>query len=101
MQDVLLRNRVRELEAKVCELEELQTASLPSSGNLQLNQQFGTLLHHGRQVLCGPDTPTHFTDFSMKIITEEIQSSAPDVYQLFVQLGNTDRNARGGESPAE
>ena len=98
VQNELLSNRVRELEAKVCELEEFQTAS---SGNLQLNQQFGTLLHHGRQVLCGPDTPTHFTDFSMKIITEEIQSSAPDVYQLFVQLGNTDRNAREGESPAE
>ena len=50
------------------------------------------------QILCGP---THFMEFSLKTVTEEIQSSAPDVYQLFVQLGNTDRNTTACEVPAE
>ena len=68
---------------------------------LQFSKQFDTLLQHGTQILCGPNTPTHFMEFSLKTVTEEIQSSAPDVYQLFVQLGSTDRNTTACEVPAE
>ena len=68
VQNELLSSRVRELEARVCELERLQEAS---GSNLQFNQQFDTLLQRGMQIVCGPDTPTHFTEFSMKILIDE------------------------------
>ena len=95
VQNELLRDRVHQLEERVRELE---TTGLPSS---QFSQQLDTLLQHGTQILCGPNTPNHFTEFSLKTVTEEIQSSAPAVYQLFVQLGNTDRNTTACEVPAE
>ena len=43
----VLRDRVRQLEARVCELE---TTCLPSGHNLQFSQQFDTLLQHGTQI---------------------------------------------------
>ena len=39
VQNELLSSRVRELEARVYELERLQEARLPSGSNLQFNQQ--------------------------------------------------------------
>ena len=49
-------------------------------------------MQHGIQILHRPDTPDHSSEFSLDVVTSERQSIAPDVYQLFVQLGNTDRN---------
>ena len=83
----LLSDRVR---AKVSEQELLQVAS--SGSNMQFDQQLDTLLQYGMQIVCSPDTRTHFTEFSIKIITDKSQLCTPDVYRLFVQQGNTDRN---------
>jgi hypothetical protein len=57
-----------------------------------LVQQMDSLLQHGDQILHGPNTLTRFPAFSLKAIAEEIEKNAPDVYQLFCQLGDTDRN---------
>ena len=50
------------------------------------------LMQHGNQILHRPDTPDHSSEFSLDVVTSELQLIAPDIYQLFVQLGNTDRN---------
>ena len=47
--------------------------------------------HYGCQIIHGPDMLDHFPEFAMDAVIGEVQSIAPDVYQLFVQLGNTCR----------
>ena len=37
----------------------------------------------------------------MDVFTSELSSIASDVYQLFVQLGNSDRNKSDDETPVE
>ena len=39
----------------------------------------------------GPDTVTHFNDFSMDHVITEFKKQAPDVWQLLNNLGNTGR----------
>ena len=58
----------------------------------RLCKEMDALMRHGIQILHRPDTPDHSFEFSLDVVTSERQSIAPDVYQLFVQLGNTDRN---------
>ena len=88
-----MHQKVHELEARIHELEKASSPSLP--------EQLDSLLHCGNQVLHGPDTPANFSKVSIETIIEEIQTTAPGVYQLFLQLGNTQRNAADGERPAE
>ena len=59
---------------------ELETTGLPSGHSLQFSQQFDTLLQHGTQILCGPNTPTNFMEFSLKTVTEEFNQ----VHQMFI-----------------
>ena len=56
------------------------------------------LLQHGHQTVHGPDTPDHISGFSMDSVSSELQSIAP---QLFVQLGDTDRNKSVDETLLE
>ena len=58
-------------------------------------QQMDSLLRHGDQIVHGP---TRFSDFSVETLTDEVRSNAPDVYQLFLRLGDTERN---GSTPVE
>ena len=124
-QNQQLTETVHQLQARIRELEEPKPTSLdtllPSmvysySGALsteaslssttgahqvpssQIVQQMDALTQHGVQILHGPDTPNNF---SVDVVTGELQSIASDVYQLFVQLGNTDRNKSDGEAPVE
>ena len=94
-----LKMQIQQLESRVHELEECTPAH--SSSSPLLSQQFDMLLRHGDQIFNGPDTPTHFTEFSLKMVTEEIKLNAPDVFRLFVQLGNAQRHAGEDETPAE
>ena len=54
-----------------------------------------SLLKHGDQIVQGLCTPTQFQSFSIKTLIHEIRSNAPDVYQLFLCLGKTNRNHTG------
>ena len=46
----------------------------------------------------GPDTVEHFNTFSVDGVVRDLQSDAPDVYQLFQILGNTQRNRRSDQN---
>ena len=46
----------------------------------------------------GPDTVEHFNTFSVDGVIRDLQSDAPDVYQLFQTLGNTQRNRRSDQN---
>ena len=81
----LLSRKVNELEAKIRTLEDQACSSLP----LELD----SLLQHGKYALRGPDTPAHFTEFSVEAIVSEFQKYAPNIYRLFLDLGDTDRCA--------
>ena len=96
-----LKMQIQQLESRVHELEKCTPAHSSSSSSPLLSQQFDRLLCHGDQIFNGPDTPTHFTEFSFKMVTEEIKLNAPDVFHLFVQLGNAQRHAGEDETSAE
>ena len=93
-----LRAENEQLSIKVHQLEEQN--SCPTSGPL-LVRQMDSLIKHSNQILHGPNTPARFPAFSMAVVTEEIQSIAPDVYQLFIELGGTERNATDTETSVE
>ena len=80
--------RVKELEGRVKELEQQPQGaiSLPL-----LSQQLDSLIHCGTHVMDGPDTPSHFEAFSLTLVMDEIESFAPEVFHLFMNLGNSGR----------
>lgn len=114
-QNQQLTERVHQLEARIHELEEQTSQStslvrqeiLPSMTGThpdttsKIMQQMDTLLQNGCQIIHGPDTPDHFPEFTMDAVIGEVQSIAPDVYQFFAQLGNTDRNKSDDEISVE
>ena len=56
-----------------------------------LESQVGGLLSSQNAVYHGPDTVTHFNDFSMDHVITEFKKQAPDVWQLLNNLVNTGR----------
>ena len=115
-QNQQLTERVHQLEARIRELEEQTSQStslvcqetlLPSMTQTHpdttsnIMQQLDSLLQNGCQIIHGPDTPDHFPEFTLDAVIGEVQSIAPNVYQLFFQLGNTDRNKSDDETSVE
>ena len=90
-----LRLQVQQLQEQVKKLTEQNHLS---SSNHVLTQQFDALLQQGRQVLHGPDTPQHFPEFSLRSVIDEIETNAPGVWKLFLELGDVERNAAGDAS---
>ena len=43
---------------------------------------------------CGPDTYEHFCKFSVNQLVEELKNAIPDVYALFMNLGDVNRNVQ-------
>ena len=78
-----LMERIQLLEARVQELEKTSPVTL-----IQQADQ----LQHGSLVVCGPDTPDHFQNFSIDGIIQELQEQAPDMYKLFMQLCDVHQN---------
>ena len=89
--------KVQQLEARI---QELEAKNVPSISSHLLAQQMDSLLQHGHHIIHGPSTPDHFHGFSMEAIIDDIRTSAPSVYQLFLHLGDTGRNVIG-ETSAE
>ena len=88
-----LSRKVSELGAKVCSLE--------FQAHISYSLELDSLLRHGNLALHGPDTPAHFTSFSVEEIVMEFQQYAPNVYRLFHELGNTERCPPGSGAPVE
>ena len=89
----ILSRKVLELEDKVRALEE----QAHNSHSLELDN----LLRHGKIALHGPDTPVHFDEFSVEDVIKEFQQYAPNIYHLFLELGNTERRPSGSQAPVE
>ena len=81
---------VRQQEHQLENMGELVSVSLAS----QLDQ---VVQHTSHQICHGPDSIEHFDAFSVEDVIRELQLDAPDVYQLFQTLGNTQRNKRSGQ----
>ena len=78
-----LTERLLLLEARVQELERTSLATLTQ----QADQ-----LQHSSLIAHGPDTPDHFRDFSVDGVIHELQEYAPDIYRLFLHLGNVQQD---------
>ena len=96
-----LRAEVQQLQERIKDLEAEKLASTQCASSPLLMQQMDKLLHYGDKIIHGPSSPSRFSDFSLKAISEEIQSNAPDVYKLFMGLGDTDRNPTESRTPVE
>jgi len=83
--------KVQDLEATVRQQKQ-QLASMVDPLSLLVGQLDQVLQHSTHQVFHGPDTVEHFNTFSVDEVIRELKSDAPDVYQLFQSLGNTQRN---------
>ena len=87
----VMQNRIDELERQVAQLKE-NVARSPC-----LETQIGSLLSSQNATYHGPDTITHFNDFSMDQVITEVKNQAPDVWQLLNNLGNTGRFSEDNE----
>ena len=90
----LLQKQVETLEARVLELERIQSTMISPE---ILVQQVQHVLQPGLQVFDGPDSLEHFNNFSVDAVIAELQTNAPDVYRLFKTLGATSRNVQSNE----
>ena len=88
----VLQVQIQQLEMKVKELEQAQCVSFVAE---DLSKQIGQVIHHGYQVLDGPNTLQHFQEFS---VISELRGYAPDVHQLFMTLGETSRNVTSDDN---
>ena len=71
----LERAKNKELQERVHHLEQQVSAMTEV-----LDQQMGSVLQHGHQVVHGPDTPERFDTFLIDTVIAELQSNAPDLY---------------------
>ena len=82
--------KISSLEERIRELERLQ---LTSEG---LSAEADCVVSLGNQIVHGPDTPAHFTEFSLDAVIDELQSLAPNLLDLIMCLGDVDRNTPSG-----
>ena len=85
--------KVQDLEATVRQQKQ-QLASMVDPVSLLVGQFDQVLQHSTHQVFHGPDTVEHFNAFSVDEVIRELKSDAPDFYQLFQSLGNTQREKK-------
>ena len=90
--NVELREQVQALESQIKALE--QQPSLQT----ELDRQMYMVMSRGTYTVSGPDTPEHFSHFSLEVITSELQAHAPDLYKLFMDLGDVRRRSQDDDS---
>lgn len=95
------RSKVQMLTAKVQQLQlELQSAqqvasqsSSPSLATVVMDEF--SLLVSGSGMLCfGPDSLEHLESFSLAGVIRDVRETAPNLYSLLCDLGDTNRNAK-------
>ena len=87
------KNRIDELERQVAQQQEHVASSARSPC---LEPHMGRLSSQNA-VYHGPDTITHFNDFSVDHMIAEVKNQAPDVWQVLNNLGNTGRFSEDNE----
>jgi len=48
-------------------------------------------LQHSKQTIHDPDTLDHFHEFSVDAVIDKLQEHGPDLYQVFMELGDASR----------
>ena len=80
-----LRQQVLQLQQQ---LDDLKQSYLPIK---KLDDQMQQLLRPDKNTFHGPDTVDHFQTFSLDAVVAEMRACAPDLQQLFQQLGKGER----------
>ncbi len=83
-----LQERIQGLECRLKALEQQKTYTYS-----ELDRQMYTVMQRGVCTASGPDTQEHFERFSFDAITTELMTHAPDLYRLFLDLGDVRRRA--------
>ena len=78
-----LTEKIKELECRIRQLEDAQSAFNPDNLLVELD----ALTQRNVAAYHGPDTVEHLESFSMDTITAEFVQRAPHLYQLLCQLG--------------
>ena len=96
------------LETERAENLKLQEDSHPRGtcprtyANHSLRQQADQLINKSNTLTaCGPDIREHFYGFSVDRMIHDICEQVPDVYALFMQLGDVEKNVSSGGTSAE
>ena len=84
-----LKLKVQQLEARVTELEQCSSKVLADEATAVI--QHATYINHG------PDTPEHFEQYSFARVMAELKLYAPNLFQLVLKIGDTGRNVRPDE----
>ena len=89
----LLTAKIHQLEQ---ELQSVQQATSQSSTALvpTIRDEFSLLLSEGGMLCFGPDSLEHLDSFSLAGIIRNVRETAPNLYSLLCDLGDTKRNAR-------
>lgn len=89
--DLVLENQ--QLKARIQELERTSATSLCC--------QADRVISHKSVLTQGPNSMDTFHDFDFKTIVAELQLHAPDLYHLYMTLGDTARNQEEEEVTTE
>lgn len=89
--DLLIENQL--LKARIEELERFTATSLCN--------QADEVIHHESVVKHGPSSLTAFDELDLDSIIAELQYRAPDLYHLYMMLGDTKRNQENEEVTTE
>ena len=89
--DLLIENQ--QLKARIRELERTSATSLCC--------QADRVISHKSALTHGPNSFDSFHEFNFKAIVAELQSHAPDLYHLYMILGDTTRNQEKEEVTME
>ena len=88
-QIAILQHQIHLLQKRVSELEQQQVSLISTE---KLDTQMSQLLHPSHCIFHGPNTVDHFDELSVDTIIRELQTHAPDLYDLFNVLGQTNRH---------
>lgn len=86
-----LEEEKHETETRIQQLEEQSRLDPTTTLTHQMDDILGNL---DLQVAHGPDTHKHLESFSMDTVIAELQANVPDLYSLFMALGDVERNRR-------
>ena len=84
---------IQQLKPRILELEKTSPTSLC--------QQADDVIHHKSVVTQGPCSLDAFRELDLSSILAELQTRAPDLYQLYMTLGDTKRNTEKDEVTTE
>ena len=93
------RAKSQMLTARIHQLEELQSVRQVTSQSSRalvpvIKDEFSLLLSEGGMLCFGPDSLEHLDSFSLAGIIRDVRETAPNLYSLLCDLGDTSRNAR-------